>query len=79
MILKLSSHLNSLYQKLRIVRIYYRKYHKLRGIFLNPRIRDFLEINMKPRISEDGDLGGCELGGFTIQCTYYRPNCQSHA
>ena len=35
----------------------------MRGIFLNPRIRDFLEINMKPRISEDSELGGRELGG----------------
>ena len=30
------------------------------------RIRDFQEINMKPRISEDSELGGRGLGGFTV-------------
>ena len=39
-----------------------RKYHELRGIFFkSSQIRDFQEINMKPQISEDS-----ELGGFTV-------------
>ena len=43
------------------------KYHELRGIFFkSSQIRDFQEINMKPQISEDSELGGHKLGGFTI-------------
>ena len=40
---------------------------KLRGIFLkSSRIRDFQERNTKPQISEDSEVGGCELGRFTV-------------
>ena len=40
-----------------------KKYHEVRRIFLKQtsQIRDFQEINMKPQISEDS-----ELGGFTV-------------
>ena len=55
-------------KKLWIVRIYYRKYlPQIEGdFFLNPRTRDFLEINMRPRISQDSELGGHELGGYLL-------------
>ena len=34
--------------------------------FKSLQIRDFQEINMKAKISEDSELGGRELEGFTL-------------
>ena len=43
------------------------KYHEFRGIFIkSSQIRDFQETRKKPQISEDSELGGCELGDNTV-------------
>ena len=46
---------------------YYEIPSEFRWIFLKTlQIRDFQEINMKPKISKDSELGGRKLGGFTV-------------
>ena len=38
-------------------------------LLLNPWIKSFLEIGTKPWICEDRELGGRELGGYTVLLT----------